>query len=109
MSATVKRIDECTIELSTETRTVLLNNEEIQKLKDFLVLDTLRSNITYVLNDMIEDEDIDISDYPYTKEELIDEIYIDYEDKVCNDEPFPSDDDIYDSIVDLIEYYVNNK
>lgn len=109
MSATVKRINENTVELSTETRTVFLSSAELSAINRFSVLDSLRTNINYVVNDMIDDESIDINDYPYSKEELIDEIYVDFEDKIDNDEPFPSDNDIYDSVIDLIDFYVNNR
>ena len=59
---------------------------------------------------VIEDEDISMDDYPYSKDELIDEIYIDFEDKLDADEiPFPADDEIIDAVVDLIDFYVMNK
>ena len=107
MSTIVTKINPTTYELKSETRSVMLTAEEVKAINDCRVKDELRSAITYVVDHMIEDEDIDITDYPYTYEELIDELYIDYlDDILLDDNPMPSDDDIYDTVIDLIDFYI---
>lgn len=98
------------IEIESATRINNITTDELNALLKFNLHERLRNEITYVIDHMIEDEDIDMNDYPYSKEELIDEIYIDFEDRLDADEiPFPSDDDVYDAVSDLIDFYVLNK
>jgi hypothetical protein len=98
------------IEIESATRTNNITTDELNALLKFNLHERLRSEVTYVVDHMIEDEDIDMNDYPYSYEELIDEIYIDFEDKLDADEiPFPADDDVYDAVSDLIDFYVLNK
>lgn len=98
------------IEIESSTRTNNITTDELNALLKFNLHERLRNEIVYVIDHMIEDEDIDMDDYPYSKDELIDEIYIDFEDKLDADEiPFPDDDDVYDAVSDLIDFYVLNK
>jgi hypothetical protein len=98
------------IEIESATRTTNVTTDELNALLKFRLHERLRNAIVYVIDHMIEDEDIDLDDYPYSKDELIDEIYVDFEDKLDADEiPFPADDEICDAVVDLIDFYVMNK
>lgn len=98
------------IEIESATRTTNITTDELNALLKFNLHERLRSEVAYVIDHMIEDEDIDMDDYPYSKDELIDEIYIDFEDRLDADEiPFPDDDDVYDAVSDLIDFYVLNK
>lgn len=106
----VRRLDNDTIEIESATRIINVTTDELKALLTFDLHERLRDAVVYVVDHMIEDEDIDMDDYPYSKDELIDEIYIDFEDKLDADEiPFPDDDDIYDAVSDLIDFYVLNK
>lgn len=98
------------IEIESSTRTNNVTTDELNALLTFNLHERLRNEIVYVIDHMIEDEDISMDDYPYSKDELIDEIYVDFEDKLDADEiPFPDDDDVYDAVIDLIDFYVLNK
>ena len=98
------------IEVESSTRSFFITTDELDALMKFRLHERLRNAIVYVIDHMIEDEDIDMDDYPYSKDELIDEIYTDFEDKLDADEiPFPADDEICDAVVDLIDFYVMNK
>lgn len=98
------------IEVESSTRSFFITTDELNALLKFSLHERLRNAIVYVIDHMIEDEDIDMDDYPYSKDELIDEIYIDFEDKLDADEiPFPADDEICDAVVDLIDFYAMNK
>lgn len=98
------------VEVESSTRSFFITNDELNALLKFNLHERLRNAIAYVIDHMIEDEDIDMDDYPYSKDELIDEIYIDFEDKLDADEiPFPADDEIIVAVVDLIDFYVMNK
>ena len=106
----VRRLDNDTIEIESATRIINVTTDELNALLTFNLHERLRNAVAYVVDHMIEDEDIDMDDYPYSKDELIDEIYVDFEDKLDADEiPFPDDDDIYDAVSDLIDFYVLNK
>ena len=110
METTVNKIAPDLYEIRTSTRTTNVTAQELTALQTFSRHERLRNEITYVVDHMIEDGDLDMSDYPYSYEELIDEIYIDYEDRLDNDEiPFPADDDVFDSVIDLIDFYNHNK
>lgn len=98
------------IEVESSTRSFFITTDELNALLKFNLHERLHNEIAYVIDHMIEDEDIDMDDYPYSKDELIDEIYVDFEDKLDADEiPFPDDDDVYDAVIDLIDFYVLNK
>lgn len=106
----VNRIDPDTIEVDTTTRTINVTTDELNALLKFSLHERLRNEVVYVVDHMIEDCDLDMDDYPYSKDELIDEIYIDFEDKLDADEiPFPADDDVYDAVIDLIDFYTMNR
>ena len=91
---TITRADGTTIELTANEVSLLMN--QMQK-------DTLRSRIEDAVNDM-DGDTIDMSKYEYTREEFIDEIFLDLEDEIDYGN-FVSDDDITDKITDTADFY----
>lgn len=110
MDIKVRRLSPDLIEMESATRISNITADELTALQTFVLHERLRNAVIYVVDHMIEDGDLDMGDYPYSKEELIDEICVDYEDRLDADEiPFPADDDISDSVTDLVDFYVRNK
>lgn len=103
---TITKIDNTTYELKAENRTVLLTAEDVKAIHEQVLKEQLYGAIDYAINEVVKDETADINDYPFTYEELIKEIFDEYaEDVIENGNPMPSENDLYDSVVDLLCAY----
>lgn len=86
--------------------TVTLTVNEVNQLVNLFNKDTLRERIQYKVEECAEDW-LDLSLYPYSAEEFIDEIYTDLEDNIDYGEPV-SDEYIEEHIADVIGFYEAN-
>ena len=94
----VTRDDGTTVELTCNEASLLIN---------FCGKENLRQQIEDRIADAEEDW-LDMGKYPYTREEFVDEIFVDLEDEVdCGNSV--DDDDIDDKIADLASYYEMDK
>ena len=85
------------------TGTVDLTVNEVSLLVNRFMRDGLRESIEYRLREA-DGDTIDVSRYPYSFEELIDEIFTDLEDEIdCGN--YPDDEDIDDKIECLASFY----
>ena len=91
---TITRADGTAIELTANEVSLLMN--QMQK-------DTLRERIEDAVNDM-DGDTIDMGKYEYTREEFIDEIFVDLEEEIDYGNAV-SDDDITDKINDVANFY----
>ena len=67
----------------------------------------LRIAIEHLIREM-DGDTIDLSNYPYTFEEFVDEAYIDLEEQLDYGTP-PDDEDIKSKIQDIADYYEINR
>lgn len=86
--------------------TVTLTVNEVNQLVNLFGKDSLREQIQYRVEECANDW-LDLSHYPYSTEEFIDEIYIDLEDEIDYGNSV-SDEDIDEKIADLIDFYETN-
>jgi len=92
-----------TYTLERENGTLDLTANEMSFLFNQFAKYSLRDNIEYELREA-DGDTIDLGRYPYSFEELVDEIFTDLEDEVDYGN-LPSDSDIQDKIADVASYY----
>lgn len=92
-----------TFTLHRENGTVDLTMNEVGFIVNQFGKMNLRSNIIDRINSA-NDDWLDVSKYPYSFEELVDEIFVDLEDEIDYGNSV-SDEDIDDKISDLCSYY----
>lgn len=80
-----------------------LTANEVSLLAVQMAKDTLRESIEYRVKEA-ESDWLDMSRYPYTREEFIDEIFTDLEDEIDCGNPV-DDDDIDEKISDMADFY----
>lgn len=89
--------------IESATRIVDLTANEVSLLVNQFMKHGLRESIEYRLREA-DGDTIDLEKYPYSFEELVDEIYVDLEDEVDYGN-FPNDDDIDDKIEEVASFY----
>lgn len=89
--------------LDRGTGTVDLTVNEVSLLVNQFMKNGLRESIEYRLHEA-DGDTIDLEKYPYSFEELIDEIYVDLEDEVDYGN-YPDDDDIDNKIEEVASFY----
>ena len=94
----------CVVLTLDDGQTVTLSYADAGAIKQNLLLHELREAIGYALDDAIGDDEIDLNKYDGTREEFIDEIYVDLEDDVYYGE-YPSEEYIKEKISDLCNFY----
>ena len=82
---------------------VILTINEVSMLINFVGKENLRANITDQVAEAEQDW-LDLSDYPGTRDEFIQEVFEEFEDEIDYGNSV-SDDDIYDRIVDFGTFY----
>lgn len=83
---------------------VELTCNEVSLLVNFFGKEGLRSQIGERLDFAVEDNGLDLDKYDGTRDEFIDEIFVDFEDEIdCGNSV--DDSDIDDKICDLAEFY----
>lgn len=91
----VERDDGTSVELSCYEVSLLIN---------YVGKEGLRSQIGERLDVLAEDDGFDLDKYEGTREEFIEEIFVDFEDEIDYGNSV-DDDDIDDKIRDLADYY----
>ena len=86
-----------------ENGSVTLTGNEMSFLFNQFAKISLRESIEYRLRELDGDR-IDLSMYPYSFEELIDEVFVELEDDIDHGN-MPDDKDIDDRIMDTAEFY----
>lgn len=86
--------------------TVTLTVNEVNRLVNLFGKDSLRERIQYKVEECAEDW-LDLSLYPYSAEEFIDEVYTDLEDEIDYGNSV-SDEYIEEHIADIIGFYEAN-
>lgn len=99
----ITRNDNGTWTIESATRTIDLTTNEVCLLTNQFMKHSLRESIEYRLREA-DGDTIDLEKYPYSFEELVDEIYVDLEDEVDYGN-FPNDDDIDDKIEEVASFY----
>ena len=89
--------------IKTETRSVDLTANEVSMLVNQFMKHGLRESIEYRLREA-DGDTIDLGKYPYSFEELVDEIYVDLEDEVDYGN-YPDDEDIDGKIEEVASFY----
>ena len=89
--------------LERENGSIDLTANEMSFLMNQFMKITLRDNIEYMLREM-DGDTICLEKYPYSFEELIDEVFVELEDEVDYGN-MPDDDDIRDKIADTASFY----
>ena len=89
--------------IESETRTVDLTASEVCALADRFMKYSFRQSIEDKLHEMNQDT-IDLEEYPYSFEELVDEVYDYFEDRIDHGD-LPNENDIYDTIIDVARFY----
>lgn len=97
------RNNDGTFTLDTSTRSVTLTANEVSFIVNQFNKIGLRDSIESLLLEMDGDE-IELSMYPYSFYELVDEIFVDLEDEVDYGN-LPDDDDIKEKILDTASFY----
>lgn len=90
-------------EIKADTYSMIIPHNDMSLLMNRFMKDSLRDSIEYELLEAHEDT-IDLSKYPYSHEELVDEIFTDLEDEIDYGNP-PTDDDIKDKIAEVASFY----
>lgn len=99
---TIKRT-EYGYEIDTSTYQMIVPHSEMSLLVNQYMKDSLRQSIEYELHEA-DGDTIDLERYPYSFEELVDEIFVDLEDEIdCGN--YPSDDDVKEKIADTANFY----
>lgn len=99
----ITRNDNGTWTIESATRIVDLTANEVSLLVNQFMKHGLRESIEYRLR-KADGDTIDLEKYPYSFEELVDEIYVDLEDEVDYGN-FPNDDNIDDKIEEVASFY----
>lgn len=102
MATTINRT-EYGYEIQTSTYSMVIPHREMSLLMNRYMKDSLRDSVEYELREA-DGDTIDLEKYPYSFEELVDEIYVDLEDEVDYGNP-PTDEDIKDKIQEVASYY----
>ena len=89
--------------IESTTRSIDLTANEVSLLVNQFMKHGLRDSIIYRLHEA-DGDTIDLEKYPYTFEELVDEIFTDLEDEVDYGN-YPDDDDIDEKIADTASFY----
>ena len=90
-------------EIKSSTYSTIIPHNDVSLLLNVYMKDSLRDSIEYELK-QADGDTIDISKYPYTYEELVDEIFVDLEDEVDYGNP-PTDEDIKAQIETVASFY----
>lgn len=90
-------------EIKSSTYTINIPLNDMSLLMNRYMKDSLRSSIEYELK-QADGDTIDISKYPYSYEELIDEVFVDLEDEIDYGNP-PTDEDIKNKIEEVASFY----
>lgn len=97
------RNNDNTFTFKGENRELQLSANELSFIVNQFGKVNLREQIEYKANDMNGDT-INLELYPYSYEEFIDEIFVDFEDEIDYGNSV-SDDDIEEKILDLASFY----
>ena len=89
--------------IESETRSIDLTANEVSLLVNQFMKHGLRESIEYRLNERNGD-DINLEAYPYSYDELVDEIFTDLEEKIDYGE-YPDDEDIDSGIDSVAQFY----
>ena len=90
--------------------TIILSPTEINYIRTQLDLMSIRSDVEYVLRDMIDDEEVDISAYDGDENDLANEVMTVITDKRDLYEDYnPDTNEIRDIVAEVMEYYENNR
>ena len=90
-------------EIKSSTYSTIIPHNDVSLLLNVYMKDSLRDSIEYELREA-DGDTIDLEKYPYSFEELVDEIYVDLEDEVDFGNP-PTDKDIKDMIQGVASFY----
>lgn len=90
-------------EIKDDTYSMIVPHNAMSLLMNRYMKDSLRNSIEYELK-QADGDTIDLDRYPYSFEELVDEIFVDLEDEVDYGNP-PTDDDIKDKIAEVASFY----
>lgn len=90
-------------EIDSATYRITIPLNDMSLLMNRYMKDSLRDSIIYELHEA-DGDTIDISKYPYSFEELVDEVFVDLEDEVDYGNP-PDDEDIKDKIAEVASFY----
>lgn len=90
-------------EINASTYNVIIPFNDVSLLMNVYMKDSLRESVIYELNNANGDT-IDLNLYPYTFDELVDEIYTDLADEIDYGNP-PTDETIKDKITEVAEFY----
>ena len=93
--------------IQTETRSIDLTTTEVSFIVNHFMKESVRETIGALLHEM-DGDTIDLSQYPYSFEEFVDEIFVDLEDEIDYGN-FPTEDDIRDKIEYVADFYEHNK
>ena len=90
-------------EIKTDTYTMTIEHNVMSLLMNRYMKDSLRDSIEYELHEA-DGDTINLERYPYSFEELVDEVFVDLEDEIDYGNP-PTDDDIKDKIQEVASFY----
>lgn len=90
-------------EIDSATYRITIPHNDMSLLVNIYMKDQLRDSIEYELHEA-DGDTIDLERYPYSFDELVDEIFTDLEDEVDYGNP-PTDDDIKEKIADTASFY----
>lgn len=90
-------------EIKTGTYTMTIEHNVMSILMNRYMKDSLRDSIEYELREA-DGDTIDLERYPYSFEELVDEVFVDLEDEIDFGNP-PTDDDIKNKIAEVASFY----
>ena len=90
-------------EIKADTYNVTIPHNDMSLLMNIYMKDSLRNSIEYELHEA-DGDTINLERYPYSFEELVDEVFVDLEDEIDYGNP-PTDDDIKDKIAEVASFY----
>ena len=102
MATTINR-NEYGYEIKAETYSMIIPHNAMSLLMNRYMKDSLRDSVEYELREA-DGDTIDLEKYPYTFDELVDEVFVDLEDEIDYGN-FPDDEDIKAKIEEVASFY----
>lgn len=90
-------------EINATTYSMIIPHSDMSLLVNIYMKDSLRDSIIYELHEA-DGDTIDLERYPYTFDELVDEVFVDLEDEIDYGN-FPDDEDIKAKIEEVSSFY----